>query len=212
MAPTFPETTFPETTFPETTLTAGDLTLRPFLLSDADDVVSACQDPETQRWLPLPRPYTRADAQWFIGTFGPTQRDSGEGLSFAIESAGKIAGAIALKNANWVTKVAEVGYWVAPWARGHGVASGAARALSLWAIRDHGFERVELFAATGNTGSQRAAEKAGFVREGVARNACCVNGGRMDMVLFSLVPDDLLTSGDSGTVTESQEQDDRSLG
>jgi len=204
--------TFPETTFPETTLIAGDLTLRPFSLSDADDVVSACQDPETQRWLPLPRPYARANAEWFIGTFGPSQRDSGEGIVFAIESAGKIAGAIDLKNANWVTKVAEVGYWVAPWARGHGVASGAARALSSWAIRDHGFERVELFAATGNIGSQRAAEKAGFVREGVARNACCVNGGRMDMVLFSLVPDDLLTSGDSGTVTGSQEQDDRSLG
>jgi ribosomal-protein-serine acetyltransferase len=199
-------------TFPETTLTAGDLTLRPFSQSDADDVVSACQDPETLRWLPLPRPYTRADAQWFIGTFGPTQRDSGEGVVFAIESAGRLAGAIDLKRANWVTKVAEVGYWVAPWARGRRVASGAARALSLWAIRDHGFERVELFAATGNTGSQRAAEKAGFVREGVARNACCVNGSRMDMVLFSLVPDDLLTSGDSGAVIEGQEQDDRSLG
>jgi len=58
----------------------------------------------------------------------------------------------------------------------------------------------------------QAAEKAGFVREGVARNACCVNGGRMDMVLFSLVPDDLLTSGDSGAVIEGQEQVDRSLG
>ena len=198
MAPTFPGTTLPETTFPETTRTAGDLTLRPFSLSDADDVVSACQDPETLRWLPLPRPYTRANAEWFIGTFGPQQRESGAGAVFAIESAGKLAGAIDLKNANWVTKVAEVGYWVAPWARGRGVASCAARVLSRWAIRDNGFERVELFAATGNTASQRAAEKAGFVREGIARNACCVNGGRMDMVLFSLVPDDLLTSGNPG--------------
>jgi ribosomal-protein-serine acetyltransferase len=198
--------------FPETTLTAGDLTLRPFSQSDADDVVSACQDVETLRWLPLPRPYTRADAEWFIGTFGPTQRDSGEGVVFAIESAGRLAGAIDLKRVNWVTKVAEVGYWVAPWARGRGVASGAAQALSLWAIRDHGFERVELFAATGNAGSQRAAEKAGFVREGVARNACSVNGGRMDMVSFSLVPEDLLTLGESSAVIEGQEQDDRSLG
>ena len=202
---------FPETTFPETTLTAGDLTLRPLSQSDADDVVSACQDSQTLRWLPLPRPYTRADAEWFIGTFAPTQRDSGGGVVFAIESAGRLAGAIDLKRANWVTKVAEVGYWVAPWARGRGVASGAARALSLWAIRDHGFERVELFAATGNTGSQRAAEKAGFVREGVARNACCVNGSRMDMVLFSLVPDDLLRSMGSGALIEGQGQDGRSL-
>jgi RimJ/RimL family protein N-acetyltransferase len=199
-------------TFPETTLTAGDLTLRPFSPSDIDDVVSACQDVETLRWLPLPRPYTKADAEWFIGTFGPTQRASGEGVVFAIESAGRLAGAIDLKRVNWVTKVAEVGYWVAPWARGRGVASGAARALSLWAIRDHGFERVELFAATGNTASRRAAVRAGFVREGVARNACCVNGRRMDMVLFSLVPNDLLTSGELGSVTEDQEQDDRSLG
>ena len=89
----------------------------------------------------------------------------------------------------------------------------AARARSQWAILEHGFERVELFAATGNTGSQRAAEKAGFVREGVARNACCVHEGRMDMDMFSLVPDDLLRSRTRvGSVIEGQEQDEQGLG
>ena len=123
------------------------------------------------RWLPLPRPYTRSNAEWFIGTFGPGLRESGAGIVFAIESAGRLAGVIDLKHVSWAAKLAEVGYWVAPWARGRGVASGATRALALWAIGSHGFERVELFAATGNAASQRAAEKAGFVREGVARNA-----------------------------------------
>jgi len=171
-------------------------------MADVGDVVEACQDAETLRWLPLPRPYTRADAEWFIGTFGPMQRASGAGVVFAIESAGRLAGTIDLKHVNWVTKVA----------RGRGVASRAARALSQWAIREHGFERVELFAATGNTASQRAAEKAGFVREGVARNACRVHEGRMDMVMFSLVPDDLLTSRTKvGSVIEDQEQDERGL-
>ena len=88
---------------------------------------------------------------------------------------------------------------MAPWARGRGVAAQATRALCEWAIRDHGFERVQLFAATGNAASQRVAEKAGFVREGVARNACCVPDGRADMVLFSLVPQDLQTSGTAST-------------
>ena len=189
--------TAPETTpiFPETTLAAEDLILRPFTAADADDVTQACQDAETLRWLPLPRPYTRANAEWFIGTFGPSQRESGAGIVFAIESAGRLAGAIDLKQVNWAARVAEVGYWVAPWARGRGIAPQATRALSEWAIRDHGFERVQLFAAVGNAASQRVAEKAGFVREGVARNACCVPEGRADMVLFSLVPDDLKTVG-----------------
>ncbi len=182
-------------TFGAVTLTAGDLTLRPLTDADADDVAEACQDSETLRWLPLPRPYSVVDAEWFIGTFAPRQRESGAGVVFAIESAGRLAGVIDLKHVNWAAKVAEVGYWVAPWGRGRGVASRATRALAQWAIREHGFERVELFAATGNAASQRVAQKAGFVREGVARNAGYVHHGRVDMVLFSLVPDDLQASG-----------------
>ena len=96
--------------------------MRPLSEADADDVTEACQDAETLRWLPLPRPYTRANAEWFIGTFGPTQRESGAGIVFAIESDGRLAGAIDLKHVNWASRVAEVGYWVAPWARGRGVA------------------------------------------------------------------------------------------
>ena len=59
-----------------------------------------------------------------------------------------------------------------------------------WVLRDQGFERVELWAATGNLASQRVAEKAAFTREGVLRNAGYVNAGRVDMVVFSLVRGD----------------------
>ena len=58
-------------------------------------------------------------------------------------------------------------------------------------LRDQGVERLELRAATGNLASQRVAEKAGFTREGVLRNAGYVNDGRVDMVVYSLVRGDL---------------------
>ena len=163
--------TAPETTpiFPETTLAAEDLILRPFTAADADDVTQACQDAETLRWLPLPRPYTRANAEWFIGTFGPSQRESGAGIVFAIESAGRLAGAIDLKQVNWAARVAEVGYWVAPWARGRGIAPQATRALSEWAIRDHGFERVQLFAAVGNAAASDPTSRRHRSRRGLCR-------------------------------------------
>ena len=123
--------TAPEATpiFPETTLAAENLILRPFTPTDADDVTEACQDSATRRWLPLPRPYTRANAEWFIGTFGPGQREAGAGIGFAIESAGRLAGAVDLKGVNWAARVAELGYCVAPWARGRGVAAQACMVL-----------------------------------------------------------------------------------
>jgi precorrin-6B C5,15-methyltransferase / cobalt-precorrin-6B C5,C15-methyltransferase len=181
--------------FRETKLTAGDLVLRPLTDDDIDDITLACQDAETLQWLPLPRPYTRASAEWFVRTFAPSQRDSGAGIVFAIEDAGRLVGAIDLKDVSWAEKVAAVGYWVAPWARARGIATQATRALCRWAIREQGFERVELRAATGNVASQRVAQKAGLTREGLARNADVLPDRRVDMVVYSLIPADLPESG-----------------
>ncbi len=59
------------------------------------------------------------------------------------------------------------------------------------ALVEHGLERVVVRAGTGNGASQRAAESAGFVREGVARNAGRTHAGRIDLVVYSLVTTDL---------------------
>lgn len=56
----------------------------------------------------------------------------------------------------------EVGYWVAPWARGRGVATAATRAVTRWAIEELGAKRVTLEAASTNYASQQVALNAGF--------------------------------------------------
>jgi RimJ/RimL family protein N-acetyltransferase len=80
--------------------------------------------------------------------------------------------------------VAEIGYMVAPWARGKNVAATAARAVTDWAF-DHGIRRVELQAAVENVASLRVAYKAGFHEEGRRRDAKRLRDGRyVDMVTF----------------------------
>ena len=61
----------------------------------------------------------------------------------------------------------------------------------MWALRETPVHRISLLAATGNTASQRVAAKAGFVREGVLRGAGHTHTGRVDCVVYGLVPEDL---------------------
>jgi len=51
--------------------------------------------------------------------------------------------------------------------------------------------RFQLRADTENVASQRVAEKAGFVREGVMRAALALKGERRDVVMYSRVREDL---------------------
>jgi RimJ/RimL family protein N-acetyltransferase len=154
-------------------------------------VVEAGRDSVTQEWLPLPTPYQEAHAIHWISTLAPEAAASGRGLVRAIDVDGRFAGSIDFKRTDWIAGVTEIGYMAAPWARSRGFVTEAVNAMSRWALVDLGLERVELRIATGNAASLRVAEKAGFHREGVARSAGYVHGGRVDLVIFSLVPSDL---------------------
>lgn len=177
--------------FPDVVLRTDRLTLRPFGESDIDAVVVAGQDPVTQKWLPLPAPYTHEHARNWCCEHAPSIRTSGQGLVLALEAGGVLVGAIDLKSTDWAARTTEIGYWTAPHARGQGYMTEAVRALATWALQDMGFARVEVRVAEQNAASQRVAQKAGFVPEGVARSAGHVHGGRVDMLISSLVRADL---------------------
>lgn len=182
-------------TFPMTELRTDRLLLRSTGEQDIEPTVRMYADAQSKRWLAGPQPYTLEEARRWCTDTAHLLRAMGDGVHWAIadltDPKRTFLGGIGIKGTDWQARTTEIGYALTAEARGHGYAPEATRAVAEWVLREHRFNRVELFAATANTASQRTAEKAGFVREGVARNAGFTHQGQQDMVMFSLIPADL---------------------
>ncbi|MER7442224.1 GNAT family N-acetyltransferase [Micromonospora avicenniae] len=165
--------------------------LRPSRLTDVADTTAACADPAIQRFLPgLPDPYTEENARWWITEGAPAAWATG-GAAYAIAdpATDRLLGAAGLSNPVPERRQAEIGYWVAPWARGRGVATAATRALAEAAFAA-GTVRLELLTREENTASQRVALAAGFWHEGVRRSAGRGRNDRHDLVVWVRLADD----------------------
>jgi RimJ/RimL family protein N-acetyltransferase len=176
---------------PDPPLTDGEITLRPWERRDVPAITAACRDPEIPRWTVVPRHYTERHARDFVSA-GPADLAAGRELALAIvDSDDRVLGAIGMSNFDWSDQKAEIGYWVAPEARRRGAGSRAAKLLGEWGITGLGLERIELLANPRNEPSQKLAERAGFTREGLLRKYRRRRGLREDLVMFSLLADDL---------------------
>jgi RimJ/RimL family protein N-acetyltransferase len=157
---------------------------------DLGAIVAACQ-----RFTRVPTPYGPEDGRAFIGG-AAGRRILGQSLELVIAARedDALLGMIGLIADRHDAERAEIGYWVSPAARGRGVATRALALLSRWCVTSGGFQRLDLQAALANTPSLRVAEHCGFVREGVMRRSWYRGGGRSDMALFSLIPEDMGTT------------------
>ncbi|MGY1604151.1 GNAT family N-acetyltransferase [Geodermatophilus sp. SYSU D00815] len=164
------------------------LVLRPYRPDDEDAVLEACQDPGIQRWIhALPVPYTREVARAWVTEVAPAERAAGRGMPVVVEADGVLVGSSGVHLREGYLGP-EIGYWIAPHARGRGYAAEAAHALAEWAL-GLGAPRVHLVADVRNTASQAVAHRAGFTKEGVVRS--CIpyrDGTRGDAALFSRLP------------------------
>ncbi len=165
-------------------------------LPGEDDVLAmtlACQDPEVTAWTPLPLPYLAEHARGFITAIAPEGWATGTSLNWAIRELGSEHGLAGMVGLHGVEDgSAEIGYWLAPWARGRGLA-GRAAALVLDHAFDRaglGLDRVSWVAYVGNWPSRRLAWRAGFRVEGTVRGFAVQRGARVDSWLGTLLRDD----------------------
>jgi len=178
--------------FPALTVTTPRLDIRALAPADAPEVEPILADRLTRRWLPVPDDMVLDGPTWCT-ELAQRQRAHGDGDHYGVlrREDGRLVGVLWTSRTDWTARCTEISYIVAPAARGYGVAAEAVDAVAIALVLEHGFGRVELRIAPGNTASRRVAEKAGFLYEGLLRNAGYVHGGRVDLEMWSLVAGDL---------------------
>ncbi|MFB9309844.1 RimJ/RimL family protein N-acetyltransferase [Agromyces hippuratus] len=168
-------------------VTGAGIALRAFCDDDVETVCEASRDPLIPDLTTVPRDADRRGALAYIARQHRRLR-SGTGYSFAIaDAADRAIGQIGLWPVRDDPGRASVGYWVVESARGNGHASAALRALSEWAWTLPSIERLELFVEPWNTGSWKAAEAAGFQREGLLRSWRVIRSERRDLLVYSRI-------------------------
>jgi RimJ/RimL family protein N-acetyltransferase len=179
--------------FPLLTVDTPRVHVRRITPGDAKAVAEIFADRQTRRWLPVPPEHGLVDAAAWCTDLADERRDSGGGDHYGIvrREDDRLVGCLWTKRTDWVARITEVSYALAAEVRGYGLAAEAVVVLTIALIGEHGFQRVELRVAPGNTASRRVAENAGFTYEGLLRNAGHVLSGRTDLEVWSFVAADL---------------------
>lgn len=151
------------------TLTRFGVTLRPWQIADALALREACGDEQIMRFTTVPGVYSEGAA---IGWISRQRQHSEDGTAVVLAIIGPdepvpvgMAGLFGLDRHD---RSARLGYWLLGRARGRGLATAAARALTEWAFDCLALDQVIIDREPSNPASGRVAEKLGAV-EGGAR-------------------------------------------
>ena len=156
------------------------VSIRPATGDDVDFLVELYTHDEVRPFLAAGRPYGRDWVEENLDRIVVAELD------------GERAGAMAWEVESERNGIVHVGgLAVHPGFRGRRLADDAARLFQRHLIRERGYHRIELEIYGFNERAQRHAERSGFVREGVKRQAYRRGDGWTDGVLYGLVAEDL---------------------
>jgi RimJ/RimL family protein N-acetyltransferase len=168
----------------------AELRLEPLAPRHLDDLDALAHDPEVLRFTRVPEPPPPGFARDWLARYEAGRRaGTAEGFA-AVGGDGAFLGLALAPEIDVEGRALELGYIVAPAARGGGVATAILRRLTRWAFDEAGALRAYLLIETGNAASLRVAERCGYMREGVMRSVHLKQDRRADLVLWSRLPSD----------------------
>ena len=156
-----------------TELRTERLLLRPFRLSDTDDVLRYASDPEWASFYP--RPYDRGVTEHMVARSVVISWD--KEAVFAIVADALVVGLVSLE-VDQESRTAELGYDLSRDVWGQGFATEAASAVVDWGFREYGLARIFAEADARNVRSLRVMERLGMTREGLHRRDQIERGER----------------------------------
>lgn len=174
----------------------GVITIRRYRPNDVQDLYEAARESinEIYPWMEWCHPrFSRNDSTAWVMSRDQDWMAGGE-YSFVITDAltQRFLGGCGINGLNYAHRFANLGYWMRTSAAGQGAATAATRLLARFGFEELKLNRIEIVVAIGNRASERVAEKAGALREGILRRRLMIGSKAHDATMFSLLPEDIL--------------------
>lgn len=173
-------------------LASGNFILRPYRDDDRASFVAAVRESTATvgKWMAWAHPdYSATEAQaWFAHC--ASERAAGSSHEYGIFTAtdGVFVGGAGLNQFNPLNGFCNLGYWVRESWQRKGAALAAIRALTEYGFSQLELGRIEIVVAENNIPSLALAERAGAMRECLARNRLRVHGVFTAAYVHSFVP------------------------
>ncbi|MBS1846318.1 MAG: GNAT family N-acetyltransferase [Actinobacteria bacterium] len=171
----------------ELRLDSEGVVLRDWRNEDAPALEPVCGEWDVCAFTSVPWSYSEAEALEWIGR-RRHKRAAGTVLALAIQGP-KDDRALGNVNLAWLAdggREAEIGYWLVPGARGHGLATAAVSLLAEWGFDQLGLTRIEFAILPENLASQRVAKAVGASPEGIREQSHQAECRAWDMTIWSL--------------------------
>ncbi len=166
--------------------------LRPVDTSDAERYVRWLNDPKVRAGLDTHLPLTLKSEREFLDTIGnkPDQII----LAIVLRDGDRHVGGTGLHGIRWKDRSATFGILIGEedcWGNGYG--TEVTRLMLDYAFRTLNLHRVELGVYSTNPRAVRTYEKAGFVREGIRREAIFIDGQPADVLIYGVLAREYLS-------------------